>query len=108
MNEAASGRQATRSCKKLIRFTPAELEVVNSRARAVGQPVACYIRDVSLGARKRAAASAPRNQEIIHQLSRVATRLCSLRNVATANGLAEAAEFGAAVDDLLEVIRGVE
>jgi hypothetical protein len=48
------------------------------------------------------------NQVLVHQLSRVATRLCGLRGIATANGLAEAAEFGALVDDLLEVIRGVE
>ena len=96
-----------RSCKKLIRFTPAELSRVNERARAAGQPVACYIRDVSLGARRKAS-SASLGGPVIHGLARVATRLRALRETAAQRALPEAAEFGAAVDDLLALIQRID
>lgn len=108
MNVVLSGQRTTRSCKKLIRFTPAELEQVNTRARAVGQPVACYIRDVSLGTRKRAVGATPTSPTLVHRLAQVATRLCTLRDMAAAAGLPASADFGAAVDDLLDLIRNIE
>ena len=108
MNDASNSQRSTRSCKKLIRFTPSELEQVNARARAAQQPVACYIRDVSLGARKRAVGSTPMSQMMVHRLSRVATRLCTLREIADRVGLAEAHEFGAALADVLDLIRDIE
>lgn len=103
-----SVQRITRSCKKLIRFTPAELDQVTARAHAVGQPVACYIRDTSLGTRKRAVGATPTGQTIVHRLSQVATRLCTLRDLAAATGLPASADFGAAVDDLLDLIRNIE
>src|SRR5690348_10494416 len=108
----ASGQDAlkiARSCKKLIRFTPAELAVVNERARDASQPVACYIRDAAIGTRKR-----PRTRgasvggDVIRHLSRVATRLCSLRDLAAQRQLPEASTFGSAVEDLLDVIRRID
>jgi len=103
-----SERPPTRSCKKLIRFTPAELAQVNARAVAARQPVACFIRDAALGARKRVTTSAPVTAAIIHQLSRVATRLCTLRDAAEANGLSGAGDFRASVDELVNLIREVD
>ena len=108
MNAERDGRRTTRSCKKLIRFTPSELERVNARARAVGQPVACYIREVSLGTRKRAAGATSTSQTIVHRLSQAATRLCALRDLAMATGLPASADFGKAVEELLDLIRNIE
>lgn len=108
MDAELDGRRTTRSCKKLIRFTPAELEQVNARARAVGQPVACYIREVSLGTRKRAAGATPTSLTMVHRLSQVATRLCTLRDLAMATGLPASADFGNAVEELLDLIRNIE
>ena len=96
-----------RCCKKLIRFTPSELVRVNERARAAGQPVACYIRDVAIGARRKTP-SASLSGPIIHNLARVATRLQSLRETATVRALPEAVDFGNAVDDLLALIGRIE
>jgi hypothetical protein len=42
-----------RSIAKLIRFTPSELERVVDQAQASGRPVACFIRELSLGSRPR-------------------------------------------------------
>src|SRR2546430_11660840 len=42
-----------RSIAKLIRFTPSELERVVDQAQASGRPVACFIREASLGSRPR-------------------------------------------------------
>lgn len=103
-----SERLPTRSCKKLIRFTPAELAQVNARALAARQPVACFIRDASLGARKRVSTSAPIAAAIIHHVSRVATRLCALRDAAEAQGLTRAGEFRESVDELLNLIREID
>jgi hypothetical protein len=103
-----SERAPTRSCKKLIRFTPAELAQVNARALVARQPVACFIRDAALGARKRVATSAPVTAAIIHHLSRVATRLCTLRGSAEAHGLTGTGEFRESVDDLLNLIREID
>ena len=99
--------KTTRSCRKLIRFTPAELSRVNERARAVGQPVACYIRDVAVGTRRKAS-SASLSGPVIHGLARVATRLRALRETAAQRALPEADEFGAAVDDLLALIQHID
>ena len=102
-SEVIGADKTPRSCKKLVRFTPGELARVNERARAAGQPVACYIRDVSVGARRKTG-SASLSGPIIHSLARVATRLQSLRETATARALPEAIDFGNAVDDLLALI----
>ena len=96
-----------RSCKKLIRFTPAELARVNERARGVGKPVACYIRDASLGS-KRNGSPTVLGTTVIHELARVATRLGRLRDAANARALPEVAEFGGALDDLLDLIRRMD
>lgn len=96
-----------RSCKKLIRFTPSELARVNERAQAAGQPVACYIRDASVGV-KRKTSSASFSGPIIHSLARVAMRLQSLRDTAEAKSLPEAGDFGDAVEDLLTLINRIE
>ena len=101
-------RPPTRCCKKLIRFTPAELAQVNARAAAARQPVACYIRDAALGARKRISTSAPMTAAIIHRVSRVATRLCALRDIAETQQLPAAREFRESVDELLDLIREID
>ena len=100
--------RAARSCKKLIRFAPAELATVNERARAAGQPVACYIRDAAIGVRKRAVSTVSLGGPMIRELSRVATRLCALRDTASERGLPEATDFGSAVEELLGLIRRIE
>ena len=107
-NESKQADRSPRSCKKLIRFTEEELATVNGRARDAGQPVACYIRDASLGARKRPARSPAMSSAVIVRLAGLATRLRSLKESATARGLPEATEFGVAVDELLSLIRQID
>ena len=106
-SEDSGTEKASRCCKKLIRFTPSELARVNERARAAGQPVACYIRDVSVGTRRKTS-STSLSGPIIHTLARVATRLQALRETATERALPEAVDFGNAADDLLALIDRVE
>jgi len=82
--------------------------VVNDRARAAGQPVACYIREAAIGAKRRAVSTVSLGGPMIRELSRVATRLCALRDAASERGLPEATDFGSAVEDLLGLIRRID
>jgi hypothetical protein len=100
--------KSTRSCNKLIRFSPTELDVVNERARAAGQPVACYIRDASLGSRKKMSSGYVVSADLIRGLARAATHLCLLRDAATTHSLPDAARFAMSVDELLELIRQLD
>ena len=67
----------TRTCVKLIRLSAAELQIVTERARVSGRPVACYIRESSLGPTPRARRT-DLNDSLIRTLAQVATRLTSL------------------------------
>ena len=96
-----------RTCPKLVRFTPAELEEVTTRARICGRPVACYIREVSLGRRPKGT-NAVMSNAVIRELARVATRLRGLGLVAAERDLPEAAEFDAALQEVLQFIRRVD
>lgn len=96
-----------RTCTKLVRFTPAELEDVTTRARICGRPVACYIREVSLGRRPRGT-NAIMSSSVIRELAGVATRLRGLGLVAAERDLPEAAEFDAALEEVLQFIRRVD
>lgn len=102
----AEAKPEKRECSKLIRFTAAELQIVVDRARGCGRPVACYIREVSLGGKPRIAAAslAP---TMIRDLARVATHLQRLRSVANERALPETESFGAAVDDVMNLIRAL-
>lgn len=107
MPEDVKAVPSSRSCKKLIRFRPDELTTVKDRARSLGQPVAVYIREASLGVRRRAVVrtlSGP----VIRDLAVVGTRLRSLHEIANALGLPEAADFGKAVEEVLDLIRRMD
>lgn len=93
-----------RTCTKLVRFTAAELEEVTTRARICGRPVACYIREVSLGRRPKGT-NAVMSNTVIRELARVATRLRGLGLAAAERDLPEAAEFDAALQEVLQFIR---
>ena len=103
----AKAPSQNRDRPKLIRFSSSELDIVNDRARACGRPVACYIREVSLGGRPKATMPLLANA-VIHDLGRIATRLCRLRDVASARALPEADEYAAAVNDVVDLIRRIE
>jgi hypothetical protein len=96
-----------RSVAKLIRFTPSELERVLDQAQASGRPVACFIREASLGSRPRMK-NGSAGDAIVHQLARLGTRLRVLARTATEQGLPNATDFDAALSDLLETIRQIE
>lgn len=89
-----------------MRFTPAELEEVTTRARICGRPVACYIREVSLGRRPRRT-NAIMSSSVIRELAGVATGLRGLGLVAAERDLPEAAEFDATLEEVLQFIRRV-
>lgn len=95
---------ARRTHPKLIRFSADELAQVSELARLAGRPVACYIREASLGRRPRARQNAT-SGEMIRSLARVGCRLTALAKRAHDAGLAEADDFDATVTDVLNAIR---
>ena len=96
-----------RSCGKLIRFAPEELATVVGRARAAGRPVACYIRESSIGATPRIRRS-DFNDALVRELGRTATRLFKLVEQARSLRLSGAADFEEAAVALLDVIRALD
>lgn len=76
----------------------AELEGVTTRARVCGRPVACYMREVSLGRRLKGT-NAVMSNTVPRELARVATRLRGLGLVAEERDLPEAAKFDAALQE---------
>lgn len=97
---------ARRSCTKLVRYTADELARVEARARALGRPVACYIRETSLGGRTRAT-KVPVNDRIIRELARVGTQLRSLSAITKERDLPGTADFEAALGSILALIREI-
>src|SRR5207244_12334676 len=89
-----------RSIAKLIRFTPSELERVVDQAQASGRPVACFIREASLGSRPRMKNGSV-GDTVVHQLARVGTRLRAIARAAREQDLPAAADFDAALPELL-------
>jgi hypothetical protein len=92
---------------KLIRFAPSELRLVTDRARATGRPLACYIRDASLGTAARARRTSV-SDELIRHLARLATRLAQLSRAATEQRLAGADECDAAIAEVMNIIRRLD
>src|SRR5438105_11970066 len=109
-NPESKGKWATcerRTSTKLIRFAPEELQLVIDRARSAGRPVACYIRESSLGPAPRAR-RASLSDAVIRTLSQMATRLSLLATEAKNQRLAEADEFQQAVSEVLDIVRDIE
>lgn len=96
-----------RTSAKLIRFSPDELRIVVDRARAAGRPVACYVRESSLGACPRVRKT-ELSDSLIHILAQLGNRLTELSRVAKAHGLGRADDFERAVGELLDVIRHLD
>src|SRR3989454_9799328 len=96
-----------RTIAKLIRFTPSELERIVDQAQASGRPVACYIREASLGSRPRMKNGTVGNT-LVHHLARLGTRLRALAHAARENGLPNATDFDAALSELVDTIRQIE
>jgi hypothetical protein len=71
-----------------------------------GRPVACYIREASLGRRLKAAGS-PLRDSLVRQPATTATRLRGLAHAAAEHQLPEAPDFDAALHDLLTLIRRI-
>ena len=102
-----SAPDSRRTSTKLIRFSPDELELVINRARSAARPVACYIRESSLGPAPRAR-RAGLSDAVIRTLSQLATRLSQLATEANNHHLAHADEFQQAVSEVLDIVREVE
>ena|ERR1035437_7861076 len=102
-----SAPDSRRTSTKLIRFSPDELELVINRARSAARPVACYIRESSLGPAPRAR-RAGLSDAVIWTLSQLATRLSQLATEAKNHHLAQADEFQQAVSEVLDIVREVE
>jgi hypothetical protein len=96
-----------RTCPKLIRFSATELQLVEERARVSGRPVACYIRESSLGPSPRIRRT-DLSDSLIRALAEVATRLTSLAATAKEQQRAGATEFETAVSEVLGVIRSLD
>lgn len=96
-----------RAAAKLIRFSPDELRIVVDRARAAGRPVACYVRESSLGASPRVRRT-ELSDSLIRVLAQLGNRLTELSGVAKAHGLGRADDFERAVGELLDVIRHLD
>ena len=96
-----------REYKKLIRFRADELEMVVERARAAGRPLACFVRESSIGSTPRARRS-ELNDVLIRHLARVGGHLDELSKVAREHDLPRATEFDQAVQEVLDVIRQID
>src|SRR6476620_9427112 len=92
---------------KLIRFSPDELRVVIERARTAGRPVACFIRESSIGSTPRARRT-ELNDVLIRRLAGVGSHLDELSKVAREHDLPRAAEFEQAVQEVLDMIRQID
>ena len=77
------------------------------RARSSGRPVACFIRESSLGAPLRARRT-ELSDSLIRALAQVATQLTHLVTEAREEQLPSASEFESAVSRVLTVIRGLD
>ena len=97
----------TRNRPKLIRFTQSELQEVAERARLRGRPVACYIRESSLGVSPRVRRT-ELNDSLIRALARVADQLTRLAAAADAAGMHDAPAFAQTVTDVLDLIRDLD
>lgn len=104
VNSSGVRSRVRRSRSKLVRYTPEELTAVIERARRAGRPVACYIRDASLGAAPRAR-RAPLSDDLIRELGRLGNHLAGIARTARARQLPGAQEFDLALTKLLDVIR---
>ena len=102
-----SEQSQRREFTKLIRFSSDELKVVITRARGAGRPVACFIRESSLGSTPRARRS-EMSDALIRHLSGVANHLSVLSGAAKEQDLPRAAEFERAVKDVLDTIRQID
>jgi hypothetical protein len=107
-SEATAGDRR-RTCAKLIRYTANELRAVAERAQAAGRPVACYIREASLGTTPRARHS-PMSDALVRQLVQLGNQLTTLAREARDRQLPQAPDFDAGLHAVLETIRqlGVE
>jgi hypothetical protein len=93
---------------KLVRFAPSELRLVMHRARAAGRPLACYIRDASLGTATRAR-RASASDELIRHLARLAGRLGKLSQAAAEQHLqGGVADYDAALAEVMDTIRRLD
>ena len=102
-----STRADTRNHPKLIRFTQSELQEVTERARVRGRPVACYIRESSLGVSPRVRRT-ELNDSLIRALARTADQLTRLAAAASAAELRDAPAFAQTVTDVLDLIRDLD
>lgn len=96
-----------REYTKLIRFRADELDLVRERARAAGRPVACFVRESSIGSTPRARRS-EFNDALIRHLARIGGHLDELSKVAREQDLPRAAEFDQAVQEVLDLIRQID
>jgi len=96
-----------RKCTKLVRFNSDELRIVVDRARIAGRPAACFIRESALGSSPRARET-DQSDSLIRALSRVATRLGTLSQLAIEQRLTGAEDFQLAVSEVLSVIRDLD
>ena len=103
----AVSHEELRSISRTVHFTPSELERVVDQAHTSGRPLACYIREASLGARPRRKKGSARDT-VVHYLARVGTRLRAVARTATETGHPNAADFDEALSELLETIRQIE
>ena len=104
---ARSPEARRREHTKLIRFRSDELAAVVERARAAGRPVACFVRESSIGSTPRARRS-EFTDVLIRHLARVGGHLDELSKVAREHDLPRAAEFEQALQKVLDVIRQID
>jgi hypothetical protein len=96
-----------RNCARLIRFTPTELRLLIERAEAAGRPVACYVRESSLGPSPRTRRTAL-SDSIIRPLAKVATLLGQVSTIVEHQQLPHADELKVAIVEVLDLIRQLE
>jgi hypothetical protein len=96
-----------RTAAKLVRYTPDELRRVTGRARECGRPVACYIRELSLGLGPHLWRRSVRGRLIRH-LSHIANLLRECERERAETGSLNAGAVGSGLAELLDIIRSID
>ena len=96
-----------RTVKKVIRYTRGEADRVAVRAHECGRPMACYVREVSLGTSLKARHGRA-DAELIRVLAGIGNTLAGLAHLAATDSTLPREHFNGVLNELLEVIRRFE
>ena len=101
------GAAGRRDRARLVRFAPAELEIVSARAREAGRPVASFLRETAMGVTPRPRPHAVEDG-VLRELAAAASSLDALARGNPGGAPADARAIASARDLVLGVLRRLD